>query len=137
MTDRAWCKARADGGRRGLVPCGKRATRDGWCGTHHPDAVAARRARSDARIAAQMAHDKAKFARTAQRNGDAVRMAWLAEHYADSVPITADARQLIFASNIVRVWQWIDMHQLQHGGIRGCIDYLMNWDAKGGSDAKG
>lgn len=37
------------------VRCSKRATRDGRCGIHHPDAEARRRAKSDARWQEQRA----------------------------------------------------------------------------------
>jgi len=33
--------------------CENKAKRDGWCGIHHPDAVAKRRAKSDAKYKAQ------------------------------------------------------------------------------------
>lgn len=40
----------ADGGRSvGFHQCGKLATRDGYCGLHHPDAVQKRHAERDAR----------------------------------------------------------------------------------------
>lgn len=41
------CKGHIDGGRQGLVDCYYHAARDGYCGIHHPDAVARRRAKSN------------------------------------------------------------------------------------------
>lgn len=40
-----------------VVRCSRRATRDGYCGQHHPEAVAARRAKRDAKWAAKEAAD--------------------------------------------------------------------------------
>ena len=48
--------------RMGHAPCSNRATRDGFCGIHHPDAVAKRRAKSDQHYAAQRVRDDVKWA---------------------------------------------------------------------------
>ena len=42
--------------------CKRRAVRDGWCATHHPDAVAERRARFELRLDASSALDAARVA---------------------------------------------------------------------------
>ena len=52
------------GGRE--VGCSKPATRDGWCGTHHPDAVAKREARVEAERKVQAERDRARWAREAR-----------------------------------------------------------------------
>ena len=48
------CQAKVWGGYR-MIACSVTATRDGWCGTHHPDAVAKRKAASRARTQERMA----------------------------------------------------------------------------------
>ena len=53
--------------RMGRAACSARATRDGFCGIHHPDAVAKRKAKSDQHYAAQRLKNDAKWA-TVRRN---------------------------------------------------------------------
>lgn len=54
MSDTPNCRARMWRRFREL-PCSRRATRDGYCGQHHPDAEAAREAKSRAKWDAQQA----------------------------------------------------------------------------------
>lgn len=57
------CKAKVFEDRGGYHGCVRNATLDGYCGTHHPNAIAARRAKSDARYTAQkMAWDARRAA---------------------------------------------------------------------------
>lgn len=44
-------------------PCYKKATKDGYCGTHHPDAVAKREARLEEDRKRRADEDRAKWAR--------------------------------------------------------------------------
>lgn len=67
MSTREWCRGTTWGGRMGLVRCGNYATRDGYCGVHHPDAQAKRRA---ATLARQQARLKVGMNRAAQRARD-------------------------------------------------------------------
>lgn len=53
------------------VACGKTAKRDGFCGTHHPDAVAARRAKSEAMYRQQAEERQAKWDAQHQQASDA------------------------------------------------------------------
>jgi hypothetical protein len=49
------CKAESYHERTGFLPCINDAVRDGYCGVHHPDSVAKRKAKADARYAAKLA----------------------------------------------------------------------------------
>lgn len=51
--------------------CGKKATKDGYCGTHHPDAVAKRRVAGIARLDAER---KEYDARVKKTHDDAKRL---------------------------------------------------------------
>lgn len=61
------------------VPCSRKAVRDGWCAQHHPDAVKARQAQSNARFVAQQA---ARQQAAIERERSTVRrfLAWYAVH---------------------------------------------------------
>lgn len=47
-------------------PCQKAAVKDGFCGTHHPDATAKREARLEEEREAQRQRDRARWAREAR-----------------------------------------------------------------------
>ena len=59
MTDKPKCLARVpnDGG-WGFRQCSNTATRDGWCGKHHPEAEALRRNKAEAKTAAWLSERK-------------------------------------------------------------------------------
>ena len=56
-----WCKGKSYHGRLGWGGCGNRASRDGFCGIHHPDAVKRREENSKKRYAQLSAAIDAKW----------------------------------------------------------------------------
>jgi len=63
-----YCKGRVYvDSRMGYAPCSKSPTRDGFCSIHHPDAVAKRKARSDAEYAERARAERAKWAARYER----------------------------------------------------------------------
>jgi hypothetical protein len=113
-TEQVW-----DGWRR--LPCGNRAKVDGKCGRHtdaYKERLAQKRKEDDE---ARRARSDAVFKAQRQRADDAERMAWLAEHWLDSM-----------REGGLRVREWIAINYLREGGLRACIDELMNkGDANG------
>lgn len=62
------CPAQMFGGRSTSWQCRNAPTRDGWCGVHHPDAEARRRAKSEAKYAAWRKERDAADARYKERS---------------------------------------------------------------------
>ena len=82
MTRPGYCQ-KVNHGEWTPVPCSRKAVRDGWCAQHHPDAVKARRAKSNARFVAEQAARQAAFI---ERERTTVRrfLAWY-ERYGNGV----------------------------------------------------
>lgn len=76
--------------------CDRKAKRDGWCGTHHPDAEATRRARSNARYDAQMREIR-NARRRQQAVAEVIEAARDIESAADATDLKAQIVRLLLA----------------------------------------
>ena len=90
MTEGERCKADAYGSAWRSVRCSRRATRDGYCGQHHPDAVAARHAKRDATWEADAREAER---REVERQRGIVRafLVWVSHKYTNGAVILTDA----------------------------------------------
>lgn len=104
--------------RRGR-PCQVPAKRDGWCGIHHPDAVAKKRAAREARWAAENATRSAARNRQISNEHKAIdhdRVSALAAKYRDALERIANAERYWHFTALDRgVWDCYGMAQAIDG----------------------